>query len=405
MSRSLSRWMMRARRALPAPVRRAVDAAVAAERGPFAWIMDRTVPGADAVPPLSADPTRRARLLIAPMNYAGQGSAWAASAQSEDVEAQNLAVEFPGSFRFPATRHVPARTFLGSPSWRRSQREALASFTHVMIESFTSVLGRGSGRAITAEVAEMTRAGIRVALVCHGTDVRLPSAHRRRNRHSPFEEMSTREREDLERLVAENLEVARSFAGPVYVSTPDLLLDVPGADWLPVVIDPERWHSARGVDAAVPVVLHVPSAGPVKGTRHVEAAARELQAGGVIEYRTLQGIPSAEMPGRIADADIVVDQLLIGSYGVAACEAMAAGRVVVGNVDEQVRAHVRSVTGLELPIVQADPDTLRGVLERLAESPDERREAGAAGRSFVRLVHDGSFTRPALTAFLDPVVD
>ena len=46
----------------------------------------------------------------------------------------------------------------------------------------------------------------------------------------------------------------------------------------------------------------------------------------------MQGVPHTELVEMVKSADIVVDQLLLGSYGVFACEAMAAGRVTVGHI-------------------------------------------------------------------------
>jgi glycosyltransferase involved in cell wall biosynthesis len=102
----------------------------------------------------------------------------------------------------------------------------------------------------------------------------------------------------------------------------------------------------------------------------------------------------------IADADIVIDQLLLGSYGVAACEAMAAGRAVIGNVDDHVREVVRQASGFELPIIQATPDDLEQVLARLACDPSELSEAARRGPSFVGAVHSGAHTLKAMRGFL-----
>ncbi|HWV48247.1 MAG TPA: glycosyltransferase, partial [Microbacterium sp.] len=164
----------------------------------------------------------------------------------------------------------------------------------------------------------------------------------------------------------------------------------------------ERWASSRPVDAPVPTLLHIPSAGHVKGTEHVDAAAGRLQDAGALRYVRMQGIPAADMPGLIGNADMVVDQLLVGSYGVAACEALAAGRVVVGNVDAAVRDLIRSETGLDVPIVQADPDTIEDVLRGLAADPERRQEIAAAGPVYVRQVHSGALTAQVLGGFLGP---
>ena len=71
----------------------------------------------------------------------------------------------------------------------------------------------------------------------------------------------------------------------------------------------------------------------------------------------------------------MVDQLLLGSYGVFACEAMAAGRVTVGHVAD----HVRDLLPTDLPIVEATPDDLSEVIERLVAEREEARKIADAG--------------------------
>ncbi len=105
------------------------------------------------------------------------------------------------------------------------------------------------------------------------------------------------------------------------------------------------------------------------------------------------------MPDVIGDADIVVDQLRIGLYGVAAAEALAAGRIVVSYVGDAVRHRVRSLTGREVPIVEADPDTLGDVVTGLIADRDAAERA-AAGPGFAAELHDGSRSALALTSWL-----
>lgn len=359
-----------------------------------------------AVPdPALPDEGVEVRLLIAPFNYAGQAWEWAQSLNrsSPSISAQNLTVVFPNDLGFASSARVPAAVFAGSREWRERQKEAYAHYSHVMIESFTSTLGQGRGRGLEREIDWHLQEGREVAFLCHGTDVRSPRAHRERNAHSPFGEPD-RAMERIERRAAENRRVMRTFDLPVFYSTPDLVHDVPEGTWLPLVVETERWEHAASVsgirpgDRAAPVVLHAPTSAKVKGTAAVERAVASLRS--AVEYRPLSGVPAAEMPQHIAGADIVIDQLLLGSYGVAACEAMAAGRVVVGNVAHDVRQAVLERFGLELPIVQADPDSIAAVLERLASDRAEREETALRGPAFVRAVHGGDQTLETLRDFL-----
>ena len=188
-----------------------------------------------------------------------------------------------------------------------------------------------------------------------------------------------------------------AFHGPTFVSTPDLLDYVPGAVWLPLVVDLEAFAPGEPpLTREVPVVVHAPSNTALKGTAEVEAALAPLLAAGLVDYRRIEGVSPDRFGALLADADIVIDQLLLGSYGVLACEAMALGRVVIGNVDASVRARV----GADVPVLDATPDTLTDVVRGVLADRDGARERARAGRAFVEQVHDGSTSARLLHEYL-----
>ncbi len=106
----------------------------------------------------------------------------------------------------------------------------------------------------------------------------------------------------------------------------------------------------------------------------------------MIEYRPVSGVPNDAMPALYGEADVVVDQFRIGNYGVAACEAMAAG-ASSSHVDDQVRSAARDASGLDVPIVEATPDTLSDVLRRIAGDREAFREVASRGPRFVDTLH------------------
>jgi glycosyltransferase involved in cell wall biosynthesis len=150
----------------------------------------------------------------------------------------------------------------------------------------------------------------------------------------------------------------------------------------------------------VPVVVHTPSRAAIKGSAFVDQALAPLVAEGLVEYRRIEGVPPGQMPAVLADADIVLDQFAIGSYGVLACQAMATGTAVIGHVGPEVRGAVEKATGQVLPIVEATPDTLQETLRRLVASPQLRRDAAQAGPEFIRSVHDGKLSARILAEVL-----
>ncbi|QZY51172.1 glycosyltransferase family protein [Leucobacter tenebrionis] len=352
-----------------------------------------------SVPTTSFD-DRPTRVLIAPVNYSGQGRAWAAALEAADasISARNMAFDVPGGFSFDADLVVPVGTYHNDPDWQRRQLEAAASATHVLVEAEEPPFGRLFGRSVAAQVAALLERGVSTAYLGHGVDVRLPSRHMEANEWSYFRDPSVYWPR-AETLASRNIDLLRSSGLPLFVSTPDLLIDLPEAVWCPVAVHPERWSAPRREDAPGRRlrVVHAPSIAAVKGTALIVPILERLHAEGVIEFSLIQGVPSAEMPARLAAADVVLDQFRLGAYGVVACEAMAAGCVVMGHVSEQARAAVREASGLDLPIVEATPDTLEAELRALAEVRDLEPHR-LAGRRFVRELHDG---RSAARALLD----
>src|SRR5581483_11225391 len=91
---------------------------------------------------------------------------------------------------------------------------------------------------------------------------------------------------------------------------------------------------------------------------------------------------------RLAAADIVVDQLNSGWYGLFAIEAMAHGKPVVGFIHDEAAARTAEAFGVEVPIVRTTRETLARDLRPLADSPELRAERGAASRAYVERAHD-----------------
>ena len=374
-------------------------------------IADRVLPGRRrAIAEGGTTRVRRAhaRLFIGPVNSAGQGYAWARAAERlPGVAAADFMYRNPGDvFAFPADHAVPTAFFIASAPWQRAQRRAVAKrFSHVIIESGRHLFG-SDGRLLD-QIEYLGRSGLRVALLWHGSDIRLPSRHAATDSDSPFLAGRYPETDRLEEIAQRNHALIAESGLPVFVSTPDLLEYVRGATWLPVVVDVDRWADAATAPALErerPVVVHAPSNAGLKGSDLIAGTVRRLDAEGVIEYREVRGVAAEQMPEVYGTADIVLDQFALGIYGVAACEALAAGRVVVSHVADFTRQTVRERTALELPIVEARADRLESVLRSVVAERERYRAHAATGPDFVRTVHDGRRSARVLGAFLGATV-
>jgi hypothetical protein len=363
---------------------------------------ERRFDPADVPEPIRA-PEGDARLLIAPANFAGQGHLWARAAERLDgVGAMNMQVASANGFGFAADYDVPQAVFDSSGTWARRQRDAVATgFTHVLVEAERPMFGLAFQGFVERELQWLRARSVQVGFVSHGTDLRSPLRHAAIDRWSPFRDADPEWTNALEARAARNRAILERSGLPVFVATPELRDDWPTAQWLPNVVDPERWKNPEpALGTNRPVVLHAPTNPAVKGTALIEPALKRLTSEGVIDYQRIIRIPPSDMPGRFASADIVLDQFALGIYSTTSIEAMAAGRLVFAHLHPQVRDHIVSVTGLEPPIVEATPDSLEDILRDVAARPETYRAIAQRGPAYVRAVHDGGFSARVLAPFL-----
>ena len=162
----------------------------------------------------------------------------------------------------------------------------------------------------------------------------------------------------------------------------------PEYDVVPPAIVLHDWQPAPAEPGETLRVAHAPSKRAVKGTEAVLAAVESLRARGApVELDLIEGVPNREARKRYAAADVVVDQLRIGWYGMFAIEAMALAKPVVVHLDAEAAAETEEAFGLELPLVRADETTLADVLAGLVERRAELPELGRRSREYVERVH------------------
>ena len=173
-------------------------------------------------------------------------------------------------------------------------------------------------------------------------------------------------------------------AGAQVVGSYDAIRWVPEAEFVPPGIDVANIEPAPPTDRSRPVILHAPSSRRRKGTEEVIAACEGLDA----DLLLVEGMHHEEAFERYREADIVVDQLNAGWYGLFAIECMALGKPVVTFLHDEAVRRTEDALGERVPIVRATKGDLRERLEPLVASAAERRRIGAESRAYVERVHD-----------------
>lgn len=271
-----------------------------------------------------------------------------------------------------AGRSAPARTAVRL----RFLAEAVRRYDVFHFNAGAPTLALRTSRGVFTDLPLLKRLGKTVVVTWQGCDVRPKSAcpwcvRPECIQHDPWR--------------AADAKAMLKYADRAIYINPDLGRYLPGATFLPYAsVDVASIEPRPLPDRETIVVAHAPTNPLAKGTPHVVAAVEELRAEGVgIELDLITGVTNTEAMERIATADLLVDQLNIGWYGGVAVEGMALGRPVVCFIDEADNPY-----GSALPVVRANPATIKAVLAELVADRDRRASAAADGRSFALREHD-----------------
>lgn len=176
-----------------------------------------------------------------------------------------------------------------------------------------------------------------------------------------------------------------SLADEVLAVDPEIKSYLPNAKVIPRAMDLSTWHNIGPVSEYEPLVIHAPSRRSVKGTAVIQQAVARLQSEGYkFRFRLVEGLTNTEVRELLEQADIVVDQLRIGWYGVLSVEAMALGKPVIA----YIRADLESTFSGELPILNANPDNFYHKLKELILDYSMRKDLGMRARAYCELTHD-----------------
>lgn len=132
------------------------------------------------------------------------------------------------------------------------------------------------------------------------------------------------------------------------------------------------------------IIVHAPTNRKIKGTEFIISAVEKLSSEiSNIELIIVEHKPHSEAIEIYKKADIIVDDILQGPYGIFAIECMALGKPVLCHIHKNLVSYYE-----ELPIINTSPKTIYGDLKKLIENPRKIEEIGRKGREYVEKNHD-----------------
>jgi glycosyltransferase involved in cell wall biosynthesis len=115
----------------------------------------------------------------------------------------------------------------------------------------------------------------------------------------------------------------------------------------------------------------------------MEAIEKLKQSGVDFEFELLRNKSHDEIMESIRNADILIDQMVAGWYGLISVEAMALGKTTVCFLRDELYNYIP-----DIPVINLNPDNLAEGLKKLILEREKLQEYGKAGRKFAEKYHD-----------------
>lgn len=172
------------------------------------------------------------------------------------------------------------------------------------------------------------------------------------------------------------------LADAIFVSTPDLLKDVPNATWLPNPIFAEDYPKKQTEGM---IIAHAPTNPEIKGTSFIQNVMPNINKKfPTVTLDLITNVPYKEAIQRYSKATIMIDQLLVGWYGMVSLEAMAMKIPVICYIKPELEDYLGIITPLKI----TDINMLEPDLTNLLQDEKSRNEIAEEGYKYVTWIHN-----------------
>lgn len=131
-------------------------------------------------------------------------------------------------------------------------------------------------------------------------------------------------------------------------------------------------------------IVHAPSNRGVKGTDQIIKTIENLKKEGLkLDFTLVEGKSNEGAMQIYQNADLIIDDILQGPYGILCMEAMALGKPVMCHIGPLL---VPNYPGL--PIINVNPDNLGQKIKEVMASSSLREKLSHEGREYMEANHD-----------------
>ena len=196
-------------------------------------------------------------------------------------------------------------------------------------------------------------------------------------------------------LVAVEADYGHEWRSRSFVYREPLTTALDPSYWTPDLHIPEKWRLPRAQDELIVyhdmghAALRRFGGRDIRGTGAIVAAIDRLRLEGVkVRLEHAINVPDRHVRFIQAQADVIVDQLVIGRYRARAREGMMLGKPTICHIDRSEPGGVAELDcWRECPLVDATEETIYSVLKRLLASAEHREQIGHASREYALRWH------------------
>lgn len=229
----------------------------------------------------------------------------------------------------------------------------------------------------------LKKTGKKIFYEFHGSDLRDYTIAQKLNPYVQFDDAVLKH--DLKKRTQKILK----YADGIILHDTELLKYLPSnyknIFIVPLRVDLDKFHPVyNDIEKPIVTIVHAPTYRAGKGSHDIIRIVNQLAKSYQIQFILVENKTQQEAIEIYSKADIIIDQICAGTYGVFAIEGMALGKPVITYITDDMKESFPS----ELPIVSANKDTLQEELRTLIESKDKRLLLGTRGRQYVETYHD-----------------
>lgn len=227
----------------------------------------------------------------------------------------------------------------------------------------------------------------KVIMEFNGSDVRKPELS---GKHNPYFNRGIGGYYFSDSIVDAKVQKIEKYSDFIIVPYHELYANVASSvldEWklkvLYHIIDADfYWEDTR--DSNNIRIIHAPSNKGIKGSEFISSIIKKLQKKyPQIEYRELTNMPREQILREISQGDIIIDQIVLGDFGVFALESMYNNKITLCYLLDFVLKQYPK----DLPIVNVDFDTLESKLEEIVLKLPEYKKSAAKWNSYIKVHH------------------